>query len=266
MNKIQKAVYDIHRTDALNIPKVEKAEIHPLSRLLVTIIYIVTVLSFQIYNFWGLTSMTVYLLIMGIWQEISWKDCLKRIWPVLLLVSLVGIANPILDREVYFQREKLMITYGMISMITLIIKGIVSVTASYFLIVTIGMEGICYSLRCLHVPKEFVTMLILIERYLMLLLKEVERMTQAYKLRAPGQRGIHIKTWGSFVGQLLLRSMDRAENVYESMLLRGYTGEIVGKQIAWRRGSSILYVFTWAGVFCIFRFLPVFQIIGNFFV
>ena len=47
-------------------------------------------------------------------------------------------------------------------------------------------------------------------------------MTDAYHLRAPGQKGIHISAWGSFLGQLLLRSMDRAQELYASMLLRGY--------------------------------------------
>ena len=50
-------------------------------------------------------------------------------------------------------------------------------------------------------------------------------MTDAYRLRAPGQKGVHISAWGSFLGQLLLRSMDRATALYESMELRGYHGE-----------------------------------------
>ena len=40
-----------------------------------------------------------------------------------------------------------------------------------------------------------------------------------------GQKGIHISVWGSFLGQLLLRSMDRAQALYESMELRGFCGE-----------------------------------------
>lgn len=47
---------------------------------------------------------------------------------------------------------------------------------------------------------------------------------QAYELRAPGQKGIHFKVWGSLMGQMLLRSMDRAEVIYESMCLRGFDG------------------------------------------
>ena len=52
-------------------------------------------------------------------------------------------------------------------------------------------------------------------------------MIQAYSLRAPNQKGIHISAWGSFLGQLLLRSMDRAQELYYSMLLRGFRGEFL---------------------------------------
>ena len=62
----------------------------------------------------------------------------------------------------------------------------------------------------------------LVYRYIIVLLKEIERMTDAYSLRAPGQTGLHYKVWGTMVGQLLLRSMDRAEELCRSMELRGF--------------------------------------------
>ena len=65
-------------------------------------------------------------------------------------------------------------------------------------------------------------------RFILPLVCAVGLMTEAYSLRAPGQRGVHISAWGSFLGQLLLRSMDRAESLYSSMLLRGFTGELPG--------------------------------------
>ena len=91
--------------------------------------------------------------------------------------------------------------------------------------VTTRMEDLCYALQKLHVPGTFVTVLMLTYRYIIVLLKEMERMTDAYTLRAPGQKGLHYKVWGTMVGQLLLRSMDRAQTVYDSMRLRGYCGE-----------------------------------------
>ena len=50
-------------------------------------------------------------------------------------------------------------------------------------------------------------------------------MSQSYHLRAPNQKGINISAWGSFLGQLILRSSDKADALYESMELRGFDGE-----------------------------------------
>lgn len=89
-------------------------------------------------------------------------------------------------------------------------------------------------------------------------------MMLAYKLRAPGQKGIHFKVWGSFLGLLLLRSMDRAQTVYESMLLRGYQGEIRGREFRGSKGRSVLYVCLWTAALLFLRLVPVFEIVGNF--
>ncbi len=264
-NKLQKAVKEIHTSDAENYKRAERGAVSPLSRLLVTFFYILFVVSFPKYDLGGLSGMVLYLLVMGIWEEISVKEVITHIWPVLLLVSVVGIANPFVETRVYCQIGNVSITCGMISMITLLLKGIFSVTASYILIVTAGMEGICYGLRRIHMPKELVTILLLIYRYLIVLLKEAERMMQAYKLRAPGQKGIQFKVWGAFVGGLLLRSMDRAGQVYESMLLRGYDGEMARQRYDDNQAISIIYVLVWMLILVCFRVLPVFQIAGQLF-
>lgn len=263
MGKLQKAVKEIHKSDEGTSKNAERGEISPLSRLLVTFFYILLVVSFPKYNLAGLSGMVLYLLVTGIWEEISVKEAFSRIWPVLLLAGMVGIANPFVEREAALKVGGVAITYGMISMCTLMLKGIFSVTASYFLLMTTGIEGICSSLRELHVPKELVTILLLIYRYLILLLKEAERMMQAYKLRAPGQKGIHFKAWGPFVGGLLLRSMERGQRVYESMLLRGYRGEIAGRGFTGSRRKSVLYVLAWFVILLILRVMPVFQMAGQ---
>ena len=91
-------------------------------------------------------------------------------------------------------------------------------------------------------------------------------MTQAYRLRAPGQKGVHLKAWGSFVG-LLLRSIDRADEVYHSMLLRGYNGNFVYTQTLIRNaispGKSVLYGMGWIPALLFLRMFPLFTIVGG---
>lgn len=265
MAKLAKAVKEIHRTDHTGGIHTGKGGIHPLSRLLVVFCYILAVVSFPKYDL-RVSEMILYLLIQCIWHEISLKNMLKHIWPALLFTGMVGIANPFLDRSVCLTAGNLDVTYGMLSMVTLMEKGVFCVMASYILVTKTGIAQICHALRCLHIPEELITVLSLMHRYLMVLLKEVERMQQAYRLRAPGQNGLHIKTWGSFVGLLLLRSMDRAEEVYESMKLRGFGGQLPDHAAANSHiGQSILYVAVWYAAILLFRFFPVFQFAGKLF-
>ena len=63
-------------------------------------------------------------------------------------------------------------------------------------------------------------------------------MYTAYALRAPGQKGIKMKDMGSFTGQLILRSFDRAERVYQAMKCRGFHGVYYGKKRSGLRASE----------------------------
>ena len=151
--------------------------------------------------------------------------CFQKLRMVLPLVCAVGLLNPLFDRQIVVQVGTLAVSGGVLSMLTLILKGVFCLLASFLLMATTTIKAICRALRQLHVPKVLTSLLLLTFRYISVLLDEAAIMTDAYRLRAPGQKGVHISAWGSFLGQLLLRSMDRATALYESMELRGYHGE-----------------------------------------
>ena len=125
----------------------------------------------------------------------------------------------------------------------------------YLLIAVTPVSDVCYALRRLHVPKIFVTVIMLIYRYVIVLLKEAERMTDAYMLRAPEQNGIEYRVWGTFAGQLLLRSMDRAQTVYDSMMLRGYDGEFYLREKRPAGCTDYLYLLLWSMVLAAIRIM-----------
>lgn len=264
MSKMNHAIYEIHHMDAMAQKNQWVNLIHPLVKLLLTVFYIAVTVSFSRYDIIGLAGMVLYPLAVFILGDISIKDSLRRLRVVLPLVCVIGIFNPFFDKvPVVFMGIPM--NAGVLSMFTLMMKGIFSVMASYLLIATTSIEKICYALSLLHVPRIMVTQILLTYRYITVLLEEVNRITQAYSLRAPNQKGIHFKVWGSLTGQLLLRSMDRAEVVYESMLLRGYKGDFkyMGQKVKFRM-QDFLYLLLWAGVIVLFRMQPVFIVIGNF--
>ena len=245
MSRLRSALYEIHHMDEMSARKIWLNQIHPLAKLLVTVVFIAVTVSRSKYDISETLCMGIYLIVIYILGEISFIDSVRRLRLILPLVCLVGIFNPVLDRQPYMMVGSFMITTGMISMVTLILKGMYSVFVAYALIASTSIEKICYALRMLHMPKIIVTQILLTYRYITVLLREANAMTQAYALRAPKQKGIHFKVWGSLSGQLLLRSIDRANEVYEGMVLRGYRGEFQYAKVESFRLKDYGYLLIW---------------------
>ena len=99
-----------------------------------------------------------------------------------------------------------------------------------------------------------------IYRYIVLLLQEGIRIATAYALRAPGQNGIQFRAWGSLLGQLLLRSLDRVQLEYESMQLRGFAGAFPPGQ---KKHGGWLFLAVTVFYCAVFRAVPVFELTGR---
>lgn len=259
---IERSIHDLREMDTLASGDSPIHRVSAGAKLLVTVVYILTVVSFDKFRLSGLLFMVFYPVVLFAVSGISMSTCFYKLRFILPLVCAVGIFNPILDRTPAFAIGSFVVTTGMISMLTLLMKGVFCLMASFLLMATTRIEALCGALRRIHVPPMLVTLLLLTYRYAAVLAEEANVMTQAYSLRAPGQKGIHYSAWGSFLGQLLLRSMDRAEELYSSMLLRGYHGEFYYAQ---ERGSTfkdVLYAVLWCAVFIAARCVNLTQLMG----
>lgn len=224
MSRLGNAINEIHELDEMSGMDTRIHQLHPSIKLIITFGYIALVVSYDKYNILGLLPMLLYPLMIFKLSQLKVKHCFMKLRFVLPVICFIGIFNPLLDHTVLLRTEHIVIYGGVISMLTLIIKGIYTLMASYLLIATTGMEGICYALKRVHVPDMIVMQILLLHRYLILLLEEANAIFEAYSLRAPGQRGIHYRVWGPLLGQLMFRSIDRANELYDSMLLRGFHG------------------------------------------
>ena len=261
-DKIERSIRDLREMDELASGDSPIHRICAGAKLLVTVAYIAAVVSFDKLNMSGLIFMVFYPVILFAVSGSAMSACFYKLRFVLPLVCAVGIFNPILDRTPAFAVGSFVVTTGMISMVTLMMKGVFCLMASYLLMSTTRIEAVCGALRAIHVPGELVTLLLLTYRYAAVMAEEVAVMSEAYRLRAPGQKGIHYSAWGSFLGQLLLRSMDRAEELYASMLLRGYHGEFYyAQQKGWALSDGI-YAAVCCALFLLTRFMNLTQLMG----
>jgi cobalt/nickel transport system permease protein len=134
--------------------------------------------------------------------------------------------------------------------------------AAQLLIATTGIGNIAAAMQKLQIPDIFTTQLLLTYRYISVLIGETGRVSDAYTLRAPYQKGINVRIWGSLLGQLLLRTFDRAVRIYQAMKLRGYDNSFYGANLESIKRIDILYLVGWTIFFITVRIINLPMILG----
>lgn len=261
MLDILKSMYEIRLLDELSRKETFIHRLHPLVKLLTTVVYLIAVVSFGKYEISRLLPLVFYPVLIITFAELPLKPILKRVLLVEPLIIGIGILNPLFDHQV-FALCGVEISRGWITFLSILIKCGLTVTAALLLIATTGMEKLGCALRMLRIPRLFVLQLLLTYRYISVLLEEVGTMLRAYSLRSPRQKGVHHSVWGSLSGQLILRTFERAQRVYQAMSLRGFTGEyITGSQTRMKAGDFV-YLAGWILFFVVDRIFNIPFLLG----
>ena len=196
--------------------------LHPTAKLLTTAVFIITVVSFDRYAFGRLTPYVFYPTLLMALSETPYSILLKRFLIALPFCLFAGISNMVFDRAYAFAIAGVAVSYGAVSFFVILFRVYLCVMAVALLVAVTPFAEITSSMRRLKIPYLFVAMLEMTYRYIGALFEEAYSMYVAYSLRSAGGRGVSIKDMGSFLGQLLLRSFDRADRVYNAMKCRGY--------------------------------------------
>lgn len=196
--------------------------LHPMVKLLTTVIFIVMVVSFDRYAFGRLIPYIFYPTLLMALSETPYSMLLKRFLIALPFCLFAGITNVIFDRASAFTIGDIAVSYGIVSFFTILFRTYLCVMAVLVLVSVTPLSEVTGAMRRLRIPHIFVTMFEMTYRYIGVLFEEAYSMYIAYTLRSTKAKGIEIKDMGSFVGQLLLRSFDRADRIYNAMKCRGY--------------------------------------------
>lgn len=217
-------------------------KIHPLIKIIVSIVYIVCLLMKGRYNLFGLAPFMFYPIIIMTLAEIPYKAIIKRTFVALPFVIFVGISNIIFDKENLVLFSGVVVTAGVLSFLVLIVRTIFSVTAILILVATTKFTDLTRQLSIIHIPMIIVNLIEMIYRYIGVLLEEASTMLTAYRLRNPKYKYPHIKHMGTFVGHLFLRSIDRAERIYNAMKCRGYGSKKIEYENSKTSKKDIFYL------------------------
>lgn len=262
MADIRSAVYEIYALEQLSAHNTVIHRLHPGTKLLTTFVFIVTVVSFDRFQFRALIPYLFYPAILMSLSETPWRLALKRVALALPFVLLAGLSNILFDHSPGLTLGNLQISSGVISCVSILLRTFLSVIALVMLIAVTPFSGLTLELRRIHVPEMLIILLEMTYRYIGVLLEETSRMYTAYQLRHQDAKGLEIRHMGSFVGSLMLRSFDRAGRVYNAMKCRGYGREFSHPPAhAWAKGDWI-YAAVVCGLCVLFRFVDFGMLLG----
>ena len=216
------AIRAFHEIERGRRAGVTHSRIPPIARFGVVVAFLIALISFGRYDLVGVASLTVFPFARICFEGAAPMRGLARYWYVLIPVGLVGAANPFFDRAVVAEVFGMPVTGGWLSFAVLGLKGILAFVVGGSLLRLIGAEGVAQTFASLRLPSSFGLSFLLLHRYLVMMVKEMGRMRDAYLLRS-GTKGAALRpsAWGPFVGLLLMRSFDRARMVQEAVALRG---------------------------------------------
>jgi len=85
------------------------------------------------------------------------------------------------------------------------------------------------ALQRLRFPARFVQIILFTYRYIFVFFEEIRRMRNAARTRGfeARTRWHSFRTFGNFIGILLVRSFERTERLYSAMISRGYKGNVM---------------------------------------
>jgi len=253
MNNIGKNYLDIRYMDTLASGDTFLHRLDPRAKLITTLLFIVTVVSFDKYTILAFVPFFAYPIILISSGGLPPGYFLKKVIQVAPFAVLIGIFNPIMDREIISHIGSIGISGGWISFLSILIRFLLTVSAALILVALAGFNAVCLALRKFGVPRPFVVQLLFFYRYIFVLVDEAERMEMARSLRSFNSRSRPFKIFISIIGHLLLRSFDRAERIYLAMRCRGFDGNIRLIRDLKAGWKDFAFVAGWTLLFAAFR-------------
>ena len=251
MSSIQSALDEFASLDAFSTRQTALSGLDPRAKILATLGFIITVVSFDRYAVAALLPFALFPVVIAVLGEVP----LKAIWIKILAAApfaiMVGIFNPLMDHKIVLELFGISVSGGWISFASILVRFALTVGAALVLVATTGFHQICVGLARLGVPQVLTNQLLFMQlihpRRNAVRAGEVGRMNLARELRG-GAKSLPLAVYGPLLGHLLLRAMDRSQRIYQAMISRGFSGEMRSNRVLlWRTTDSMFLAACWAG-------------------
>jgi cobalt/nickel transport system permease protein len=263
MTSINAAVIDLKRLELLSDGDSPIHGLDSRAKVLVTLIFIVSVVSFDRYELARLLPFFIFPTVMISLAKLPPLYIARKILLISPFVLMVGLFNPVFDRSVLYHIGQSGISGGWISLASLLIRSLLTVGAAFILVGTTGFTPICQALERMGVPKIFAVQLLFLHRYIFVLADETGRASRARELRSCGKKGLGVVSFGSMAGHLLLRTCQRAEGIHTAMLARGFVGRFYSHRQSSFGSSELCFLLGWSSLFIALRYFDLTNTLGT---
>ena len=193
------------------------------------IVAVILVLALVNLRSWTLLGLAILLGLSLTWLAgVSARQTVRRLVHIEGFLLILFVALPLLTRlPPFIEIGPLSLSLpGLERAVTLVLR--ISAAALVVLPLVSGLTPIRlgHALDRLGLPARLVQVFLFAIRYIELLRAEARRLHDAMRLRGfvPGTNVHTMRSYGHFIGQLLVRAVERAERVNEAMRCRGFAG------------------------------------------
>lgn len=218
--------HDLGRMEELGRMDTPMHRLDARAKAIVTLVFIGVVMSFPRSAISALTPFLLYPVVLLAAGRIPARPILNKILVAAPFALAVGLFNPLLDRQPVAAIGPVTVTGGWVSLASILLRFLLTAAAALALVACTGMYRLGAGLERIGLPRVFVAQLLFLHRYLFVISDEAATMRRAIEIRSGGDRALRLRVFASLAGQLLIRSMDRADRVYRAMVARGFDGQI----------------------------------------
>lgn len=263
MAEIAQTIHELNAIDTLSCLDSPVHRIDPRAKVFTFLVFMACVISFGKYEVSAIIPYFLFPAVIIPLGHIPFRFLSRKILFLLPLAVLMGVFNPMYDRETLMTVAGFPVSGGMVSFTSILLRFVLTVLAALMLIAVTGFNGICAALERFGVPKVFSVQLMMLYRYIFVLTHEGLRMSSARDLRAVGSKGPGLKVFSSLIGHLLMRTWHRAQRIHTAMLSRGFHGEFHLRRPLGLGMKDIAFCAAWCCLFITLRLFNLPQAAGR---
>ena len=197
--------------------------------VLINIIFIVSVAKGQylVLALFGVLALFVMVLFNPDYRKIPGRVFTVFLYPLFVSIFIPFINPGSVLAELDLRLFTITITdNGLTTFLTVLIKSFLSILLVASMMLSTDEKELFHGLRKIKVPRIMVSIMFLMYRYVFLIREESRAGQMAINSRVFKRSHYTVNRKLTYLmGNLFIKSFDRAENIYRSMESRGFTGE-----------------------------------------